>query len=167
MSCRGVHFALTDDERRALLAQAGDDERLEFVQEEIEERLFDDAPERVCETDKAWDAIHRALTDGSLDAGRGKHAPANVILGGRSLYSGDDYIMSLKTPEQVREIALFLSSVTEEALRKGYNLIDAAEYAATLDDEDFDYTWHWFQALRDFYERTATSGHHVLFTVDQ
>jgi hypothetical protein len=155
MACRGVHFALNDDERSALLAQEDDDARLEFVQEQIEEELWTDEPERGCETDKAWDAIHRALTDGSLDPGD------------RSLFSRDDYVMSLKTPAQVREIASFLASVTEALLRKGYDRIDAGGYDGHLGDEDFAYTWEWFQALRDFYVRAATAGHHVLFTVDQ
>jgi hypothetical protein len=167
MAGRGVHFALTNEECGVLVAHGDDEARLEFVQEEIEARLFDDEPARVCETDKAWDAIHRALTDGSLDPGRGSPAPASVILGGRSLYDGDDYFISLKTPERVREIAAFLHSVTEDVLRNGYDRIDADEYDEPLGDEDFAYTWQRFLELREFYERAARNGHHVLFTVDQ
>jgi hypothetical protein len=102
MGCRGVHFAVTEDELAALLARPHGDDRLEFLEEEIEERLFEEAPERVCETDKAWDAIHRALTDGSLEPKAAGYPGSAVILGGQSLYDSDDYIVSLKRTDQVR-----------------------------------------------------------------
>tara|TARA_R100000789_G_scaffold80776_1_gene75960 strand:+ start:876 stop:1169 length:294 start_codon:yes stop_codon:yes gene_type:complete len=56
MACRGVHFALTEEQRSQLLAiveSQGD--VIGFIQEDIEE-LWD--TEWLCETDKAWDAIH-------------------------------------------------------------------------------------------------------------
>ena len=55
MACRGVHFALTDDDRAKLLIATRDDDVLSVVQKEIEERWDTDW---LCETDKAWDAIH-------------------------------------------------------------------------------------------------------------
>jgi hypothetical protein len=167
MACRGVHFALTDGELAQILACEDAHERLQMLQEEIEERLFAEAPDRVCETDKAWDAIHRALTDGSLSSGTEDQAASTAILGGRSLYDGEDYIMSLKTPEQVRRIAAHLGSVSEQDLRQGYERIDPADYGGEIGERDFGYTWEWFQGLQDFYRRAAGAGYHVLFTVDQ
>ncbi len=36
-----------------------------------------------------------------------------------------------------------------------------------LTEEDFGYTWEWFQGVRDLYQRAATEGRFVLFTADQ
>lgn len=41
MGCLGVHFALTQDEVDALKSQASDSERLDYLQEELEERYFE------------------------------------------------------------------------------------------------------------------------------
>ena len=34
-------------------------------------------------------------------------------------------------------------------------------------EEDFEYTWQWFQSLRKFWLRAAAEGRFVLFSVDQ
>ena|SRR5215475_1789966 len=74
MACRGVLFAITEEQAQLLQAARGDDRRvLSIVQDEIED-AWDEA--HLCQTDKAWDAIHRCLGDGTLrwtggDAARG------------------------------------------------------------------------------------------------
>jgi hypothetical protein len=30
-----------------------------------------------------------------------------------------------------------------------------------------DYTWHWFEQVRDFYRKAAAANRAVIFTVDQ
>jgi hypothetical protein len=35
-----------------------------------------------------------------------------------------------------------------------------------MSDEDFQYTWHWFQEVLGFYDRAARGGWSVVFTVD-
>ncbi|GMR23537.1 MAG: hypothetical protein BMS9Abin37_1977 [Acidobacteriota bacterium] len=57
----GVFFAITAEQAEALLA-AADDKQLMEVVEDIEE-LWD--KENLAECDKAWDAMHRCLTDAS------------------------------------------------------------------------------------------------------
>lgn len=59
MACRGVYFALSDDDARRLKDIDGDASVLKFIQEELESRWDE---EWLQETDKAWDAIHRCLT---------------------------------------------------------------------------------------------------------
>jgi hypothetical protein len=72
MGCRGVLFAITEDQARRLrAARGGDAAVLSIVQDEIEE-AWDQA--HLCQTDKAWDAIHRCLTDGTLVPQRAKRA---------------------------------------------------------------------------------------------
>lgn len=166
MGCLGLHFALDADQVTALKA-VDEEDRVDFVQEEFEETFWSTDKSRAQETDKAWDAIHRALTDGTLEW-EGQDYPLNhVIYGGELLYGGDDYIMSLKSPKEVRDVASALSGINREKLRDGYDRIDADSYGIPLSDEDFDYTWHWFQELVTFYQRAAAAGHSVLFTADQ
>lgn len=166
MGCLGLHFSLDADQVAALQA-VEDGERVEFVQEEFEEKLWSDDKSRAQETDKAWDAIHRSLTDGTLGWESGEYPLNHVIFGGMSLYDDDDYILSLKSPEQVRDVASALKGITKEKLRAGYERIDADAYGMPLSDEDFEYTWEWFQGVVEFYQRAAAAGHSVLFTADQ
>jgi hypothetical protein len=67
MACRGVFFALTSAQKEHLLALDSDGKRLEYIQEGIEVP-WDET--HLMQTDKAWDAIHRCLTDGTLVVAR-------------------------------------------------------------------------------------------------
>lgn len=166
MGCRGVHFSL-DEEQVSALRDTPEDQRVEYVQEEIEEELWSADPSRGEESDKAWDAIHRALTDGDLRYDNGPYPLSHVVLGGESLYGGEDYIISLKTPAQVRDVAAALKNVTRDVLRRGYDGIDPATYQGEIGEEDFEYTWSWLRGLIDFYGRAAAEGRSVIFTADQ
>lgn len=167
MSCRGVHFALTEDDVQALRAIEDALKRLEHFMSVIEEEYFSNRPQYVAESDQAWDAMHRALADGQLTFDGGEYPLNHVVLGGELLYTESDYIMSLKTPEQVKDIAAALHAITKDAFRRRYYSIDADSYGFTLTEEDFSYTWEWFQCVRDLYGRAAQEGRYVLFTADQ
>jgi hypothetical protein len=167
MSCLGVHFALTSEDVAALQAIDDEQERLEFLQAEIEERYFAEPRTYVAESDKSWDAMHRALADGKLSWDGGSFPLNHTVLGGELLYTEDDYIMSLKTPEQVQAIATALEALTEPEFRERYDRIDRKSYDGEIGDEDFEYTWEWFQGVRDLYRRAAAEKRHVLFTADQ
>lgn len=167
MSCLGVHFALTDEDAAKLRALATDPERLEFVVEDIETRYFEDGKTYVAESDKAWDAMHRALADGTLDEGGGTYPLNHTVLEGEQLYGGSDYIIVLKTPAQVRDIAAAVHALTEQDFRRRYDAIDENSYDGEKNDEDFAYTWDWFQTVRALYRKAAQEGRYVLFTADQ
>jgi len=167
MGCLGVHFALDAKTVRKLKSYSSEVERLEYLLEELEEEYFANHEDWLAETDKAWDAIHRTLTDGEIGWDNGIYPLNHVILGGELLYTGDDHIMSLKTPAQVRDITAVLKAVTEEQFRKAYFRIDPSSYGFPVSEEDFAYTWFWLQSLREFYYRTAEAGRYVLFTADQ
>jgi hypothetical protein len=151
MGCRGVHFALSDVEVEHLRSLPSDRERLDYVIEELEDTYFADREEYLAESDKAWDAIHRALADGDLTWDGGEYPLSHVVLAGELLYTEPDYIMSLKSPAQVRDIATALSSVTEAELRRRYFAIDSESYDGLVDEQDFAYTWEWFQNVRRLY----------------
>lgn len=165
----GVLFSLDEKTVSKLKSFKSDEDRLEFLQEDIEEAMMEIEPERFAELDKSWDGLHRSLTDGKFEWDNGTFPLNHVILGGQKIYYKDDYIMSLKTPEQVVEIAKAVENVTKDDLKKGYNQIelDDEEYAEFLSEEDFEYTWAWFKNSIEFWERAASEKRFVLFTADQ
>ena len=167
MGCRGVHFALAHSDVEHLRSLADEQERLDYLQEEIEVSYFAEHPNLLAESDKSWDAMHRALSDGQLTIDGGEYPLNHVVLAGEQMYSGDDFIASLKTPAQVRDIAGVLPSVTEDDFRRRYFRIDPNSYDVPLSEEDFEYTWRWFQGVRDLFIRAAKDDRFVLFTVDQ
>jgi hypothetical protein len=166
MGCLGVHYAITQDEVSMLKGFKSDAKQLEYLQSEIEEVYFGDHPNLMTESDKAWDAMHRALTDGTLTYDRNKPRSLTVI-GGEGLYYKDDYIMSLKTPIEVREVADAISKITKEEFRAGYDRIDEARYGFSKSPDDFEYTWDWFLKVTAFYQEAARENRYVLFTADQ
>src|SRR5262249_33050119 len=107
MACRGVHFAITAEPAEALLAAHGDEALMSLI-EEIEE-AWDG--ENLAESDKAWDAMHRCLTDGQLGCGNGPYPLNHCVLGPRQLYEGDDYVVSLVSADEVRDVANALQTV--------------------------------------------------------
>jgi hypothetical protein len=56
---------------------------------------------------------------------------------GELLYTESDYIMSLKTPQRVRDLAAALQNITEEEFQRRYFAIDAKRYGFLLSEEDF------------------------------
>ena len=64
-------------------------------------------------------------------------------------------------------MAAALRGVTTQKLRAGYERIDPNAYGMPLSEEDFQYTWEWFQGVVEFYQCAAAAGHSVLFTASQ
>jgi Domain of unknown function (DUF1877) len=164
MACRGVFFALKDAQEAALIATRDDAEVRAFVADV--EAAWD--LDWLCETDKAWDAMHRCLGDGTLrlDQRDGWPLPLTVLGGGHH-YEGEEYLVAHVRADDVVAVAAALSAVDEAWLRERYDSIDADDYQGVLDDEDFDYTWYYLQQVREFYNRAAAAGRPVIFTVDQ
>jgi hypothetical protein len=100
MACRGVYFALTDDGVAKLTAADGDAAVKKIIQEDIEE-LWD--KNWLQETDKAWDAMHRCLADGTLVC-KSKSVLEKFVLGGKQLHQRGDYIVSFLTAAEVKEV---------------------------------------------------------------
>ena len=107
------------------------------------------------------------LADGELTWEGGDYPLNHTVLAGKLLYTGDDYIMSLKTPAQVKDVAAVLAGLDEVEFRRRYARIDIASYDGQVGDEDFGYTWDRFQDERRLYQRAAAEDRHVLFTADQ
>lgn len=167
MSCLGVHFAITQQEADCLRSIGDEQERLEYLQGRIEKEYFEQYPELKAESDKSWDAMHRALADGELTWSGGVYPLNHTVLAGELLYTGTDYIMSLKAPEQVQDISAALEQLDEGSFRSRYLSINPRTYDAELSEQDFQYTWGWFQGVRALYRRASQEERFVLFTADQ
>jgi hypothetical protein len=161
MANRGVHFALTNSQTQALLAAQNDDELISII-EEIEDEWNE---EYLAQSDKAWDAIHRCLTDGSLLYESGQYPLSHCICGGQQLHSGEDYTVSFVSATQVKDVEVALSQIIEHWMREQYFNIPQNEYGM-LSDDDFQYTWTWFQEVRQLFKKASINGRAVIFTVD-
>ena len=112
MACRGVHFAVGPHTADKLRAAGDNDEVLSIVSDV--EQLWDE--QWLCQTDKAWDAIHRCLTGGLLDTAPEPYPLALCILGGRQLYRPESehsraYFVCLVEADQV-QVRLELQSIS-------------------------------------------------------
>ena len=144
------------------LREAGDDDELREVVDEIEEE-WDGA----FETDKAWDALHRCFSNGTLDPEEGD-APLNLVFfGGRVLNEDDTDVVVLLTPTEVKEVAAALRGVTEAWLRKRYFDLPFPDYQTEKSEEDWRYTIGQFAGLPEFFAQAAGARRHVIFTVSQ
>lgn len=163
MSARGVHFAVAPAQEKALLAAKSDRKLMELV-EEIEEAWEEPF---ICETDKAWDAIHRCLTDGTLLFVSGEYPLNHCICGGRQLFRGRDYTVSYVSTPQVKDVAKAMPKITKAWMRQRYDALDPEEYnEVEMGNEDVDYTWENFRELRRFFRKAAEVGRAVIFTAD-
>jgi hypothetical protein len=157
----GVLYAITEETVAALLAASTDAELLSVVgtlEEEADEGQRADI-------DKAWDAIHRTLTDGSLNMSEGAEPLANAILGGKQLYRGDDDIVSLVLAEQVPEVARALARLDEGTFHQRYARLEQSDYAPVYGKKDARIAWEYFASVVLLYEHAAASGRAVMFTI--
>lgn len=84
MSCLGVLFSLDEKTVSKLKSFNSDGERLEFLQEDVEETIMTNQPDRFAELDKSWDGLHRSLTDGKFDWQNGIYPLSHVVMGAKS-----------------------------------------------------------------------------------
>jgi hypothetical protein len=160
-----MFFALTDEQEAALMATRTDDEVRAFVQT-VEEGDWD-GEQLECETDKAWDAMHRCLSDGTLGSGRRLSALDMTVLGGGHHHEGENYIVVHLRADEVAQVAAALEPLDQQWMRQRYDGIDPTNYQGHLSSEDFDYTWYYFEQVRAFYRQAAAAQLPVIFTVDQ
>jgi hypothetical protein len=153
-----MHFALTEEEARLfqeIRTPGGVAAFLEVVCERIPRS-------RHQESDKAWEPIHRCLTDGYLHYGRS--ALHKCILGSKNLLGErTNSLVNYVKATDVPTVAAALDRVTEEWMRQRHARIDQKDYDQPLSEGDFKYTWSWFQGVRKFYRRAAKDGDAVLF----
>jgi hypothetical protein len=170
MPCRGVLYALDADEARSLLAVAAEATSEREVAEAAE--LEDRDQESWTALDKAWYGIDCCLLHLVEDLHDPTLAPGDdrCMFGGRPLTGGEDWIITLWEPAEVRAGVAILTGVTEASMRRAYAAWDAEEtrdYPEYGDEEDFQYVWSYFQDAREFCAQAAGAGRAIVFLVDQ
>jgi hypothetical protein len=163
MSCLGVHFALTEEQAKHLLAARSNEAVLKVVKDEIEAAWNETWLQ---ETGKAWDAIHRCLTDGSLLV-KDTSPLAKCVLGGCQLYCGSNCIVSFLNAAETSEVCDAIQGLDQIWLREKYFYLNEIQVGYPLDEDGFDATWSCFKDLKDFFQQAAQNGRSVVFTVDQ
>ena len=163
MTGRGVHFALRPEQAERLVTLATDEDLLDFITEHVEAEWDEDWLQ---ETDKAWDAIHRCLTDGTLNCTSGS-VLEKCVAGGEHLYQGDDYFVSFIRADETEHVASALVPLDNAWIRAKYRRLDPEDYGMQLSREDEDYTTENFLELKKFYQKAAGEPRAVVFTVDQ
>lgn len=178
----GVHIALTPEQRATLLALDSDDDRREFVsdvEDSIDEKYW-------CDTDKAWDAIHRCLGEFPPEADYFTEVPQHwgtwdspskygseplrlAVLGGRKIYSDEkEYFIRLIEPSQVGAVAEAMKAIDDAEIRRRYlKFCNDAWGGAYRDSEDIDYTAEYFGFLKEFFAEIAKTDMAIIFTADQ
>jgi hypothetical protein len=135
------------------------------------ERLWqqDDSRHFHYPSDKAWDALHRALTDGTLEADiSSRYYPlSHAVLGGTNLYKATGWIIAYVAANEVQDVALALARLSDEEFKDRYYRIDPDAYLCPVDEVDFEITLEAFRGVRAFFQRAALGGLAVLFTAPQ
>ena len=168
MSRRGTVYAITPDEAERLLALVGDDAAV--AREALDLYSFDRAKSHfIAPLDKAWDVIHRCLTDGTLrDLGKGATPLSWCLLGGKSLHAGKEFIICYVTPDQVPLVSEALDKIEPAWLVGRYQSnLQSSGYAGPISNEDFEYTWDYFTSVRNLYTKAAAANRGIVFVTDQ
>ena len=163
MACRGYFLALDEPCIALLLAEDGNDQR---VIEVIKELDMTDASDE-CDVDKAWDGIHRCLTEGKLGSEDGTYPLNAVVLGGLPLHQGENYVVSYNTVAEVREVAAALATLDLAPFLAKYWALDPDDYGAAIDQDGLDYLTYYLREITAFYQRAAQAGWASVFVADQ
>jgi hypothetical protein len=144
-------------------------ERPEYISEDLEEVYFEDYPERTCELDETWEAMHRAFTDGGFCFDCDDFPLGTAILGGEILYfDGEkytDYIITAKNPDEVKAVYEALCDLTDKDFKKGYGKISPEEYP-DKGKEDCENTLEYLHDSLPFWRFAAEHELWVLFTAE-
>jgi Domain of unknown function (DUF1877) len=108
----GAHFAVDSGMESHLLTSQSDVDLVGILEENEETCDLDFA------TDKAWDALHRCLSDGTLWSEGGAYPLSHVVLGGRQLHEGEERIVAYVSGDKVADIAAALVPVDRAWFRQ-------------------------------------------------
>jgi hypothetical protein len=162
MAGRGGFEAISPGDIERLLAQPYT-ERWDFI-EDASLTLFG------IPMDKAWVAIHRALSDGTLYGTLGEPPLDMAVLGDHLICQTDaDDFVYLKYPAEVMDIATALQEMSREEFEGKLAALpgtdeDAEALGLSVVPEDIEYVWPYFEDMRAFYKRAAAEGLAVLFS---
>ena len=162
MARLGMLYAITDEVLAQLKAQ-DIDQMYDYMLEEIEEELFD-TPEAF-QINKAWEGVQFCLGEGTWN--EENKVPYNVVFGGELILDHNDYVISLKKPEDIKEIVAFLEiNNLQEIIKNNFDKIPEEDFTLPKDEDCFDFLLGWSEGLLEFYKNALDKGLNVIFTVD-
>ena len=130
-------------------------------------RVQEGAGEDGLSLEKSWHALHYLLT-GTTEAG----APplGNAILGGEEIGEERDYgRVRFLTPQQVRDVAVALGSLSKEDLVARFD-VKKMKAASVIypcrDQSEFELAQHYFEQLSHYYADAAANENAILFWVE-
>jgi hypothetical protein len=162
MAGRGGFEAISPGDVERLLAQPHAD-RWDFIEDGLHVAF-------VIPMDKAWVAIHRVLSDGTLYGTLGEPPLDMAVLGDHLICQTavDDFVY-LKYPPEVSDIAEALRDLSRGELADRLATLpetdeDLEAHGLSLVPDEIEYVWPYFEDMRNFYQRAAAEGMAVLFS---
>ena len=166
MQGHGAHIILTREDAKRVFGAAGDVAVQEIANELRGSKRHCEA-KLVLETGANWDAIHRCLTDGTLEPTAGEFPLNQVILGGKQLFKGAGFEAVMVRPDLTAFIAEALHNLKREEIHDKYMQLPAAELGYTPTEQESDIVWNAIQQIRQLFEDAAAERCAVMFTVER
>lgn len=166
MKGQGAHIILTRDDAKRVFG-APDDATVRKVVTELRNCKKHREAKLVLETGAAWDAIHRCLTEGTLDPAEGEFPINHAILGGKRLHRGADFEAIMVRPDIVPHVAEALHDQKRNDLHSRFMQLNPQDFGRDPTEREFDLTWNAMQQIRQLFEDAANERCAVLFTVER
>ena len=162
MARLGVFYALSDEQVDAI-AEQDDDKMYAYMLNTIEENLL--GTPKSYQIDKAWEGIQFCLGEGTWN--EENKVPYNVVFGGELILDHNDYVISLKKPEVIKDIVAYLEANNlQETIKNNFDTIPEEEYTLPKDEDNLNYLLGWSEGLLEFYKNALDKQLNVIFTVD-
>lgn len=162
MARLGMFYAITDEALEQLKAQ-DIDEMYDYMLEEIEEELFNTSES--FEINKAWEGVQFCLGEGTWN--EENKVPYNVVFGGELILDHNDYVISLKKPEVIKDIVAYLEANNlQETIKNNFDKIPEEDFTLPKNENCCDFLLEWSKGLLEFYKNALEKQLNVIFTVD-
>lgn len=159
----GYHFALSRENAKRIFAAKGGEEIGALIAEFHGSKEMK-ANSQILPLKRTWDAIHRCLTEGELDPAGGDFPMNHVILGGKVIHNGDDYIAVVIRPDMLTFITEALHDLKEPEFRAKFFALGAKGYDQPLTDKEYALVWNALQEINGFFAYCEEERVAVLFT---
>ena len=162
MARLGMLYAITDEALAQLEAQ-DIDQMYDYMLEEIEEELFNTS--EAFELDKAWEGVQFCLGEGMWN--EENKVPYNVVFGGELILDHNDYVISLKKPEVIKDIVAYLEANNlQKTIKNNFDKIPEEDFTLPKNEDCCDFLLGWSEGLLEFYKNALDKELNVIFTVD-
>ncbi len=162
----GAYVILRREDAKEIFSQE-DDAGVRAVAERLRSSQKHREDELVLDCGKHWDAIHRTLTDGTLDGETGDFPLDHAVLGGRRLYKGDDFEAILIRPDIVPHVSQGLHDLKRAEFAEKYMALDPEDYGQQPTEPECDAAWAILKLIRQLFEDASNEHAAILFTADR